>query len=334
MPYCRLVGTAALTVLVVLSWVPVAGAAPCTADTAATPVAGVLALDTMNSDDVTVPSFTHKTEPTDVSFVLTVTGCTLPAQHDVEVEVRGGGSKAVTFAAPKRRGGSSLTLDGIVDPKRFDPGEHKPRVRVSSPSGQVKLQSFTLTLQRKEPPLVPVVIAFLVAIGAVGYAYLVAREAAVQAYDKKKAEQDNKEPATTELSGLLLLTKMRETRKANKREAKKPKPQQREKVEKVKHGSVPTWVFVGVGATIGAGSAFAASYLTATTWDLAGLLDPGALVAAVATAAVGGATAPIAKAVMAADLPKQEDRHFVWMLALAIGVSQLSFHFTWKCSVA
>jgi len=301
MPYRRFVGTAALTVLVVLSWAPDAGAAPCTADTAPAPVAGVLALDTMNSDDVAVPSFKHKTEPTDVSFVLTVTGCTLPAQHDVGAEVRGGGSTAVKFTAPKRRGGGSLTLDGTVDPKKFDPGEHKPRVRVSSPSGQVKLQSFTLTLQRKEPPPWPVVITFLVAIGAVGYAYLVARTAAVEAYDKKRAEQDNQTPATTGLSDLLLLTKMRETRKANK-----PKPD-REKVKKVKHGSLRMWVFVGVGATIGAGSAFAASYLSATTWDLPGIVDPGTLAGAVATAAVGGATGPMAKAVMAADLPKQED---------------------------
>jgi hypothetical protein len=282
---------AVLAVLSACAAAPSAHAAPCTAEDAPKPLAGQVALDTANSSDPAVPSFKGNKDAKDVAFVLTVSGCTLGAKHDVIVEVRGEEADAVTFS-PLQRRGTSLTLDGKVDPKKFTPGEHKPRVRISSPTGQVKLQSFAMTIQRKQPFPIPLLIALAAALAGLWYAYLVAKEAAVQAYDKKQAEMADDTPADNKLRDLLLLTQTRSS--------KKEEPQ----VDKVVLGPFRLWVFVVVAAAAGAASAFAASYIKSATWDAGDIVAVATLAAAVAVAAVGGATAPLSKAVTAAEPPQ------------------------------
>jgi hypothetical protein len=249
------------------------------------PTAAELGLDTDKSDDPALPSFEGKTETRDFLFVFTVSGCTLNPGSDVKVRVAGDGADAVS-ATPEAKG-NLLVITGKVDPEKFDPGTHKPTLLISSPTGLAKAQGLRLTLQRKEPPTWPVVISLVALVAGLFYAFLVARQAAIDAYDKKKAEQANQ--PQPKKSGLAVLLPTGKGSDPNE--------------PKIQYGGVASWFGVAIGAVATAGAAFGTGYVKSATWSL-DFPNPEILFVAVAAAAAGGAAAGLSKAVTAHELPK------------------------------
>jgi hypothetical protein len=272
--------------------VPDALAVPCgqPAPGSATPTIGELALDSENSDDPSLPSFEGGTKRKDVAFLFKVSGCTLGADADVKVRAVGDESDAVSFSAPEPKG-EVLVVAASVDPKAFDPGEHKPKLVVSSASHQIQSQSLKLTLKRKEPPTWPILLSLIAAAIGLFYAFELARQAAIDAYDKKKAESAGNSPPKKAAFVKLLV---------NRREGR----DQRE--PKVKYGGIAAWLAVLVGAGAGAGAAFSTSYIKSATWSL-DVISVVLLIVAVAAATAGGAAVGLTKAVTAHELPATPD---------------------------
>lgn len=195
MRYSRYLWGLALVLLFTLASAPRALAVTCgqPGSGGAEPTVGELELDTDSSSDPALPSFEGKTKTKDVAFIFKVSGCTLGSGSDVKARAVGDEADAVMFAPPEPEG-DQLVIRGTAHPKKFDPGTHKPTVLVSSPSRLVKSQSLRLTLQRKQPWHLPAGLSVVgMAIGLF-YAFELARQAAIDAYDKKEAEQANQQP--------------------------------------------------------------------------------------------------------------------------------------------
>lgn len=283
-----------LAVAVVVLGAGSAHAAPCGQPPAGSiePAVGDLALDTQGSDDPALPSFEGGTNERDVVFVFKVTGCRLSQDSDVAVRAAGDEGDALTLTAEPK--GELLVVTGRVDPGAFAPGEHKPKLLISSPSGQVRAQSLALTLQRKQPPALPLVLAAIAFALGLAYAFAVARQVAIDAYDQAKAAGAGAPaPKTRGLFARLIAPKR------NLPAAPGQEP-------KVRYGPVSAWLGVAIGAGGAAGAAFVASYVKSATWAL-GVVTVITLMVAVGAAAAGGAAGGLVKAITARDAPKDRD---------------------------
>jgi hypothetical protein len=292
MVYSRYVATVGLVFLLVLASASAALAVPCgqPAKGSTEPTVGELALDTNGSDDPSLPSFKGKTDKKDIAFSFAVSGCTLGSSADIKVRTIGDEADAVSLAAEPK--GDVLIVTGTVDPKKFEPGTHNPTVSITSPSGLVKSQRFKVALERKEPAPLPAGLSLVAAILGLVYAFFVARQAAIDAYDKKKAEAAKKTPPRTGFLHALLL------RKGERGESRE---------RKVRYGGIAPWLGVVVGAAIAAAAAFSTGYIKSATWSM-DFPEPFLLMGAVAAATAGGAAAGLAKAVTARELPKPESK--------------------------
>jgi hypothetical protein len=269
--------------LVGLVVAPVASAVVCgqPAKPEGEPTLGELGLDPDNSDDTTV-AFGADTDPESLELSFKVSGCTLDPNTDVTIE-KSGDRGAVTLnpVAPKHE---VLNVTGTIAPKKFDPGTSKVRLTLTSPSHQIKTQPLTLTLQRKQPRGLPLFFSALAALLGLFYAYEVARQAAIDAYDKAKANPATPPAKPGFWKGLF-------RRKKDTTEPAKPK-------SKVKYGGFGLWTVVLVGAAGAAGAAFGAGYIKNDTWG-SDEFDWVILLVAVAAAAAGGAAGGLTKAVTA-----------------------------------
>jgi hypothetical protein len=253
------------------------------------PAVGELAFNSEASDDLS-QSLGGDKEPQEVAFDFKVTGCTLPSNADITVNARGDGARAVKLRPALK--GSVLALDGTVDPTEFKAGTHKPTVNISSGSGLVNTQGFKLKLQRREPLLWdPLILLVATMLGGLLYAAVIARGAAIDAYDKKKAEAASQPPPSRPWWKVLL--------GLNGTDPAPPQPDEK----KVKYGGLASWAGVLVGAGGAVYAAYVAGYLKSETWSFHGGTDPLALGFAVAAAAAGGAAVGLTRAITARDLP-------------------------------
>jgi hypothetical protein len=276
---CALTVVSAL--LLGLATAPAALAVPCGQPTtgATQPTVGELALDTAASDDPTL-SFKDHTDPRDIAFVFTVTGCTLGQDTDVKIKAIGDEHDALALKDPEPKG-DLLVVSGTVNPDDFRPGTHKPTLVVSSPSGQVKSQKLRIVLDRKEPPGGPFTASLVGLLVGFLYAILLGVLAARSAYDKQKAEKQKKETDED------------------------PTPPTAEKERKVTYQ--PGYFVVSVVGAAGLTyAAYKTGYLDSATWtpEFGSYL---ALFAASAAASAGGAAAGLIKAVTPAVVPSEPD---------------------------
>lgn len=274
-----------LVVLVVaLGLAPSALAVPCGTPPkpGKPPAVGTFALKTEASDDAAIPSFKEKTKSREFIYIFSVAGCTVSEDADLKLLVGGDARKAV-IADPPAPKGDQVAVTGTIDPSKFDPGTHKATLALSSPSGEVTTTNLRLTLQRKQPPTIPTIVAIVALVLGFLYAVGVAWAAASSAYDKQEdeaAKAAGKAPAAT--------AKKRRRRRAEE--------------DKVEISTLATVLAVVVAGGL-AYAVYRTGYLESDVWE-PDFTSYATLFFGVAAAAAGGATGPLSKAIKARALPE------------------------------
>lgn len=91
---------------------------------------------------------------------LKVSGCSLNDARGIATDVRvAGPAREALGGVVLRPRGTLLTAEIPVEPQRFPTRSYKPILTLSSPREVVATTQIALTMQRKQPPLVPALIA-------------------------------------------------------------------------------------------------------------------------------------------------------------------------------
>ncbi len=159
------------------------------------PTVGTLALDTDNTPLETL-DFKGDTNRREFLLAFKVSGCTITSSEGLSARARlasgGQASLGTVTLEPK---GSVVVATIPVDPEKFDPGVAKPLLTITGES--VNTFTVRLSMQRKEAPTWPFVLALIAALLGGAWALWVAYGSAKAKQKRNQSVRFNVVPAAT-----------------------------------------------------------------------------------------------------------------------------------------